>query len=541
MSSVLHLLRHDVRRLAPWIALYFLALTWRVATLDAGAGRTGQGSYLVLHLGLVLLLGALVLEHPLFVRRAFWRTRPVAPRDLLAARGLFAVVLLWGPLILAQTLGLWLLGVDHPPLLALATVDGLFAMGFLIATLLALVSLCRRPYQVAIALFLSLVLPPFFLLFPPSGGAGREPVVPYLTAMAIVLLATSLLALRAIYLRRWQPLVPAVVLWVLAPFLPLPVLDSWADVPLSQGRTTAIAPLDPLRIDLAPSMVPRTFSDGRPWLQVELSPGNLPADRGLQLLGFSGHLTTPDGRQVPLKSYWLSALERSEGRFRCLLPPSVAESLPELDSHQTRIAGCRPELSLRLLPLEGAAGTRPRGKLELRLELRAIEARLTRQALRPGLTFRRGFELLEIRDFEGEAGGPIRLTTARIGPLGVSRSPYESFTSEFGPVRILDRSVGRFFSSDGPSDRRRHKLLESLTFFPRIEADLAVEGLEHTRGLPLQHSPPGADPDHPFDVVGLELSHSEPFEVTVTIDDFDAFDFLYPEEADPGQQDPRAR
>ena len=141
----------DLRRMAFWVLAHAALLAWHVAAFrnvhgfhDHDISRAG------LELAMILLLGGLVLDHPLFSRRAFWRTRPLDADTLLGARWLFAAVALWMPRVLAQFACLRCFGSEHHSLTGLALLDVALAQAAWIMILLILVSLCRRPYQVAL-------------------------------------------------------------------------------------------------------------------------------------------------------------------------------------------------------------------------------------------------------------------------------------------------------------------------------------------------------------------------------------------------------
>lgn len=122
MNTTLHLFRHDVRRLRWWLAAWTVFLVgthaWWHFTVWAEERPTSsewlrnflhpEAVVVVVWLAAQVTLAALLLlPHGPDDPRLFWRTRPIAPRDMVRAKLLFAAVFLVALPMLVET-GFWL-------------------------------------------------------------------------------------------------------------------------------------------------------------------------------------------------------------------------------------------------------------------------------------------------------------------------------------------------------------------------------------------------------------------------------------------------
>lgn len=122
-SLIGHIVAKDLRRLWPLVALWFLVtilslaahgtLTWWFAFALAPARL----------LSLYFLVALVVLQDPLTGPDAFWRTRPISPRLLLASKTVFIAIFVLLPAIVVEMIQLPRTGVPeawHPRLLGMS-------------------------------------------------------------------------------------------------------------------------------------------------------------------------------------------------------------------------------------------------------------------------------------------------------------------------------------------------------------------------------------------------------------------------------------
>jgi hypothetical protein len=112
MNLVLHLVRWDVRRFRPHLAVWLLLVAgsavldgaWPVLALNATVRQTvgvaGNLVALAEVLFSIVLVALVVQEHPLVGTTAFWMTRPIPPRALLAEK-----LLVLGVAVIAAPVG----------------------------------------------------------------------------------------------------------------------------------------------------------------------------------------------------------------------------------------------------------------------------------------------------------------------------------------------------------------------------------------------------------------------------------------------------
>jgi hypothetical protein len=225
MSLAWHVAKKDLRRLAlpvaVWVALIVLpTLAFRLASppiephmvTGLDVWRKSLGIWIQLLLGIefiigYVLAGSLVLEDPLVDSNAFWPTRPIAKRTLLAAKLLAAAVLFLVAPILALT-PLWLGSGFGGRDLGWAAWQFATAHGGMIALALMTGSLVRNLAQhlgctllfIAAIVATQVVSTPLWQPGPPAVLRSRVDVA------TAVLIATGVIALVHQFLTRRRPI-----------------------------------------------------------------------------------------------------------------------------------------------------------------------------------------------------------------------------------------------------------------------------------------------------------------------------------------------
>ncbi|MBI5818774.1 MAG: hypothetical protein HZA88_07285 [Verrucomicrobia bacterium] len=162
MNLITHLFKKDVRRLRVLLGLWSLLVVLQAVLIGtapgASAGDIGLQAifYLATLLFPLLQLGALVVIIPLLVQdeplvgtTAFWFTRPIARKDLLASKGVFMLVLLVLPPLLAELIML-ICNEVTPRHVALAVPEALLSQISVVLGIWTLASVTRTFARFAI-------------------------------------------------------------------------------------------------------------------------------------------------------------------------------------------------------------------------------------------------------------------------------------------------------------------------------------------------------------------------------------------------------
>lgn len=162
MNLITHLFKKDVRRLRVLLGLWLLLVVFQAVLIGTAPGASAGDMalqivfYLVTLLFPFLQLGALVVIIPLLVQdeplvgtTAFWFTRPIARKDLLASKSAFMLALLVLPPLLAELIMLICNGVT-PRHVALAVPEILLAQLSAVLMIWTLASVTRTFARFAI-------------------------------------------------------------------------------------------------------------------------------------------------------------------------------------------------------------------------------------------------------------------------------------------------------------------------------------------------------------------------------------------------------
>ncbi|MFA5190483.1 MAG: hypothetical protein WC740_07155 [Verrucomicrobiia bacterium] len=162
MNLITHLFKKDVRRLRVLLGLWLLLVVLQAVMIGTGPGASAGDMALqivfflaamlfpLLQLGaLVVIIPLLVQDEPLVGTTAFWFTRPIARKDLLASKGVFMLALLVLPPLLAELIMLTCNGVT-PRHVALAVPEVLLAQLSAVLMIWILASMTRTFARFAI-------------------------------------------------------------------------------------------------------------------------------------------------------------------------------------------------------------------------------------------------------------------------------------------------------------------------------------------------------------------------------------------------------
>jgi hypothetical protein len=163
MNPVIHLFKKDVRHLLILLALWLLLVLCQAVLIGTGMGAAAGDMVLQViysmvsmlipvlqFIVLVVIVPLLVQDEPLVGTTAFWFTRPVARKDLLAGKSLFIGALLVLPPLLAEIIMLVCNEVT-PRHVWLAVPEVLMNQFALILAIWALASLTRTFARFAVA------------------------------------------------------------------------------------------------------------------------------------------------------------------------------------------------------------------------------------------------------------------------------------------------------------------------------------------------------------------------------------------------------
>lgn len=245
MSLIFHIVRKDIVRLQAWVAvwLFVLALPVVLAVLNEKfvfeLNKVGIGGlqHVLQILIAVVIVVLLVQGDSVLGTRAFWRTRPIGPGRLLAAKLLAALAIVWGGWMLVG-LPWWLwcgwgVGeITRAGLDALVLALVLITPGFVLGALTD---------SIARAIIWSPISFVFFIWFLPAvaGSMGQFEAHRFFVRTIVAACVTSLLvwaALTGFYRGTWGRKafwfwgVGAVALWLLAAQVPL------EQIPIMQRR-----------------------------------------------------------------------------------------------------------------------------------------------------------------------------------------------------------------------------------------------------------------------------------------------------------------
>jgi hypothetical protein len=249
MSHVLHIFRKDVRRLRwaliVWIAAVVLRLVLKTAGAELSFGAIGpqiavtNASDLLLFIEILLLaviVSGVVHDEPLVGADAFWLTRPIGGRTLLAAKLLFAVLLL--VVVPAAGESIVMAAVSADPQVALrAAPEYVFNQLLLVVMLMALAAVTPSLMRflltligcvAAVAISLT-VLFGLLLVFSNLEGRGfTESVLADPTSGVVAtLLATCAALLAVVYQYRQRRTGRAVAIGVMGIIGAVIIADQW--------------------------------------------------------------------------------------------------------------------------------------------------------------------------------------------------------------------------------------------------------------------------------------------------------------------------
>ena len=363
MTGVMHIVRKDLRRLRPLLALWIIVIGAGVALSLSGSANAIESLRTDLLLQRLselmtiveLLLGGLIIaqvvhEEPLVGLSAFWLTRPYDRGALLRAKLLFVFTVLIVLPLLGDATTMTLMGAGAP---ALAAAIPWLALGYLVATLAMLVIAVLTPSLGALVLTLVGIVTGVSLLttvmsaltnYLSAAPTGyRPPGVPDFTP-AIVMLVVFLCAGLSvvIYQYRRRRLGPAVVLAVAGVGATVVVPWVWP-FPFVRGEETRPGPWADAAAASYDASWGTELSDatgagrGAPRRQVSarVTLSGAPSDVTVRQIGVRGTLRLPDGPVIPSgQRGWLGSslptapVEAALGGVRLLQTPEVVEQGP---------------------------------------------------------------------------------------------------------------------------------------------------------------------------------------------------------------------
>ena len=512
MAPTLHHLRHELRRLAPWIGLHATVLIVGAVTLDHhDLAKPRPTLFLVLDLALIGLIALLISDLPMFGRHAFLKTRPFQTQELFSSRLLFLALALWLPRVGAQLLALHGLGLLSDPVAKFLIADVALRQALWIGTLLAALSLCWRQWHWVVAAPVFAILGSGALTFEPQPVltlSSWELRLSQLGAFA-VLVAIVLVVLYRV--RFWSPIlaliVGVVVVELLVPNAPADPAKSIEPVvtPSSLGFEIRRAP-QPIH-PLGPTDAV---------LAVGLEPSEIDPALGLRIRRVSSVLTSPRGLS------YRGTFENPPHGCRyseAWLRERVLETTPPRPDRcgatlQVPLFEIRPDWVELLDHLEG--------RLEVELEVEVFRQQTSATGVRAAGALGSGLDRLVVQ--AGEANPEdglqpqsridlLRFTTeASVSPLATTTPGLD----------LLDTQRGRLVEFE--EQLRLHDRTANLVFRqPGLQLQTIEISIDETTF---------AGPSPPRDGSSLELllsdfgERSEVFSVTLKLDDFRAGDFV---------------
>jgi len=471
MSAVLHLLRKDLRH------LWALALAGIVFSLVSTLGwywdllprSSGFLTFVVSQIAPMVILFiasvAVIQSDPTVGDRAFWRTRPISPGALLAAKALFLVLVFGLPSLLVNLYLAVSMDTPSPVLLAMVVEStGMILVECLVAAIAATVttSLMQSAalmLAAAIAVLAVGALVPLPHLFAP----WRLDLPDHAPRMAAVGLfggsAALILIAHQYFTRRTTR-----TLVLLAVFIPA-VLFSAGRWPVSfrfaslDSGGTVVTPEKSTGVQMM--LIPPATTWGYGWINdpatgkavrahtVALNAAirSIPEGRIIQVESISSTMRYPDGEELPLgstgKGYWPFYSGLAQARAVCRELGLAAPAPYPDDARQ-------PLLRLFSVSNEkSAALSGKRGTLTATLKLYELAFHdLASIPARPGARLVRDGQMWKIRNIEVKKDAVIvvlqhlRATSVLI-TQGLARPDFRSDGYRFGFV-LLNRKRGEF-------------------------------------------------------------------------------------------------
>jgi hypothetical protein len=336
MSGILHLARTDLRRWRWPLIGWLLLVVMRVLIEEVGlpAARPGRAVATAVEalaalvpatevLFFCLLVSLIAHETPLVGTDAFWLTRPIDRRHLLAAKllTLGPALVIWPEL--GDVVQMFRRGMPGA-VIALAALDGVLWRFLWLLVVLVFAALTPSPIRFVLALAgamlalaatlagLIAVVEHLFLDMPQ--GLPPPPVPDSTGALVLLLVSTTFAAAAVVHQfltrRRGRSTAIALVGLVILPFFP----DTWAWPRLRADEPQPPSwALDPARTPLELQTPIGVLKEEPPWrtddeprlvLAADLAMSGVPEDYFVEVLAAQSRFTLPDGGRVEGRGGW---------------------------------------------------------------------------------------------------------------------------------------------------------------------------------------------------------------------------------------------
>jgi hypothetical protein len=448
MTGAMHIIRKDVRRLRPLLALWFAVVVVRVGLSLSGTAavveslstdmllqQLSEAIVMVELLLTALIVARLIHEEALVGLTAFWLTRPYERGTLLRAKLLFAILVLVAVPLLADLATMTLLGARTP---ALVRAGSTAMVGYLGGTLSLMVIATLTPSLAVFVLTLlglvagaSMLLAAtlgFAMFFAAEPSSYTPPAVPDATP-GVVMMAVYVGAALSVVLyqyrhRRWRVATGLAVAGLTATVV-VPMMWPWSfargeEVRAGAWAAGAAAAHDP---SWGTEVTDASrFGRGEPKRHVNarVTLSGVPAHMTVQRVGVRGRLRLTDGTTIESSqagggsSFRTATIEAALGGARLLQSRDVFEQ------------GWTPMLTLAEPEFTRYAGGSGRLEADVHFELVS-----TQEAgvlpLTPGAALDDGVSRIEIVNVRRRTGG--RDVTVRRwradSPLSAERPPQE--------------------------------------------------------------------------------------------------------------------